>query len=117
MNLVQLRKSQEHLRDTVFWTGLGESLLFEDFESALAYASECRKQHTRLPPLYTIKGERVDPSGALNPTKGSGNIPDNLPYIFGQMPVADSEEFKSASQGIYIYIYSRFFNIIVASTY
>lgn len=113
VNMVELRKHEEHLRDTVFYTALGESLLFQDFESALAYASECRRQGTRLPPLYTLKGERVDPSGALNPAKGQGNIPDDLPYVFGQLPSTESEDGRNVTEGKQIFLWTLYCSRII----
>lgn len=97
--MIQLRKHQEHLRDTLFWTALHESLLFEDLESATAYLHECRRKNINPPGMYSIKGDRVDSSGAMNPTKGYGKMPDHLDYVFGQLPVTDSEEFKQVTQG------------------
>lgn len=43
VNLIQLTEENEHLRDTVFWNIFKSALVFDDFESAVAFKRAQKK--------------------------------------------------------------------------
>lgn len=93
VNLIQLDSEVEHLRDTIFWAIFGNSILFDDFESAVEYRKHVVERGNTPRPIYTTTGHRILSKGILDP-KGSA-MPADLPYIFGEQ-----DPVRSADYGI-----------------
>jgi hypothetical protein len=88
INELRLSPGREGLRDSVFWVGLRDALLFDTMVSANKYRDYVVTQLKGRPPnIYALDtGERVLSDGIRDPRKGQGKLPDNLRFVFGQPP-------------------------------
>lgn len=99
VNLIEIQEQMEYLRDTIFYSFFGKSILFDDMESATEYRSSLVERGISPPIIYTMAGERILNSGILDPSK-RGRLPSRLDYVFGQQSSTDSKEFKSLHAGM-----------------
>ena len=90
VNMVQLTRDQEHLRDTLLYNNFQKSMLFDDLDSALAYRAYLVKINISPPLIYTMDGERISARAVLNPSP-SGKCPQDLEFIFGELSTSEGK--------------------------
>jgi hypothetical protein len=88
VNLVQLNRDQEYLRDTLLYNNFQRSLLFDDLESAMAYRAYLVRINISPPLIFTMEGERISARAVLNPSP-SGKCPADMDFIFGELSTSE----------------------------
>jgi len=77
INMITLKKEDEDLRDTLFWTFLQSSMVFDTLQNALQYRKENRNT---TPSIYCRDGNCSRNNAVLDP---SDVLPTNPTYLFG----------------------------------
>jgi hypothetical protein len=98
VNLIQLRSSDEHLRDTVFWNIFRNSLLFEDLDSATKYRQTLAKNCKPPVQVVTKKGDVIATDGMMDP--GNRIEAKKLRFMFGEMPAREMEGYIALEEDI-----------------
>lgn len=103
INLLKLDRTNEKLRDTVFWTICKNNILIDNLETALLNRKECIRLGHSVPTYYTRTGERLGSDGILNPNvKMPQNPEERLEYIFGGESPVSSSDFAEIKEDILI---------------
>ncbi len=105
INMIQLSRNNEHLRDTLFYSIFRESILVDNVESAMNFREkfllDCRAQKVQKnpPTLFCRTGDKIGSEGIMDPQKGKLSMRSDLTFVFGQIPTHNREEFKAIEEG------------------
>ena len=86
--MIRLKPDLEFLRDTLLFNMFGNSVLFNDMNSALDYRKYLVQNDIRPPSMYTLEGTRLTSQALLDPGP-SGTKPERLDFVFGEQPSRD----------------------------
>src|SRR5690606_8978553 len=87
-NLIDLRPNQFYLRHA-FHALLGGTLIFETYQTAMAFRKSRIETGKQCPLIMTLDGERLEHTGIIY--AGEKRMFD---IYFGQLPISESREFK-----------------------
>ena len=92
VNMIQLEKENEYLRDKLFFSIFDRTLLFDDRESALAYQKKMFDLGQRPPTLLTMKGDKFRGDGLFDPSLQVLKEPQ---VMFGEQPYQKREDYTN----------------------
>ena len=107
INILQLSPENEHLRDTLFWDLLRNTILIDDFPSAIKYRREFIRENRSPPSIYTMNGDRLDSTAVFLPSTPFNE--GTLSFVFGQLSLVDSNLVINAEKGKQLPCPSSFF--------
>ena len=95
-----LALSAKKLRNTVFWTLLQNSVIFDTEANAIEYRQFTIRMNTRCPNLFSMDGKFIPSSGIMDSSHGQLKDID-LKYVFGSKP--KNPQIKELEQGMKLY--------------
>jgi chromosome segregation ATPase len=92
VNMIQLDRDHESLRDTLFFAMFDRTLLFDDKDSALSYQKKKIDMGVRPPAVLTMQGDRFLGDGVFDPTLRVRKEPQ---LMFGEQPFVKREDYMN----------------------
>lgn len=99
VNLIELERDKEYLRDSVFWVMFRNTILVDTFDDAQKVKEYLvsRKSRQNVPTIFTLAGDILESSGILNPKKRKDGPCD---LEFGEMPGTKESEYKRSEKDL-----------------
>eukprot|EP00605_Chrysophyceae_sp_TOSAG23-4_P001164 GSChrysophyteH1.ASY1.ANO1.1272.1 assembled CDS len=91
VNVIQLDREYEYLRDNLFWSIFSNSIIFDTTDDALDYKKRKISSGVRPPLILTMEGDRFPADGIYDPNL---KVPRNVQIMFGEQPPANREDTK-----------------------
>eukprot|EP01080_Neovahlkampfia_damariscottae_P009904 gene9904-2226_t len=87
INLIELKKEQFEIR-YVFYSLIGDTIVFDTYENALAYRQRLLMQKKRCPTIVTMDGDKLEQTGVVYAGKKQESK-----NRFGQLPLLETKTY------------------------